>query len=95
VVRGWYRISPEVGRRIVLRRVARGGVALILPGLFTDRGRPMPDYVYPFLCDLCYDGRVRFGAARLDGGNPVELTPSGEALLAALGGPGSCAPDTP
>lgn len=85
-----YRISPEVGRRIALRRVARGRITLVLPGMFTDRGRPLPDYVYPFLCDLFHDGRLRLGPPRSGGAIPVELSPSGETLLTALGDPGYC-----
>lgn len=82
-----YRISPDVGLRIALRRVARGRITLVLPGLFTDRGRPLPEYVYPFLCDLFYDGRLRLGSPRPGGAIPVELSPSGEALLTTLGDP--------
>jgi hypothetical protein len=90
MVRWRYRISPETGRRIALRRVARGRITLVLPGLFTDQGRPLPAYVYPFLCDLFYDGHLRLGRPRPGGAIPVELSPAGEDLLATLGDPGYC-----
>lgn len=93
-MRGQRPISAAVGQRIALRRVARGRIALVPSSyLFTDRGRPLPEYVYPFLCQLFMDGRLRLGPPNGCGGLPIELSPAGERLLAELGGTGACRAD--
>lgn len=78
-------IRPELGQRLALRRIRKGGVSLYPPALFADAGRPIPEHLAPFFADLIDQGHARLGDAWPGTGQQhVQITPSGEALFVAL-----------
>lgn len=80
-------VSPDLGRWLALRRVRRGGIAQFAPGVFLDRGRPVPYYIGGSLAALLAEGHIQTGPPQERTGYlPLSLTIAGEIRYGELAG---------